>query len=323
MASARDGDDSRLRIGGWLPESEMPDIPEPADPNPRSRRIPSTDRGRAVAGGLMGQTSDPSAASELWKAPPRDGDGLGPAVMDDDPWDFDPDVDLEDEAYHGRRRAGGRAARLWMVIALAVLGLGGAIAIPLALALAPGDTTAPVTGPPDALAGRGSGEPATATSSPGPSPSSSATPKPAPSVPRFTSATFEAEASTNNRSGSARVRVVHGASGRRIVNRIGDWTDSESTEAGNGTLTVNVTVPAAGTYTLTVFYTFLEDDPQRTAMITIAGAAPRNVAFARPNGCCLSSVKISITLKKGANSLLFSNSVSRAPAIDKIVISRS
>ena len=78
----------------------------------------------------------------------------------------------------------------------------------------------------------------------------------------FTSATYEAEASSNTRGGSARVRNAHGASGKKIVNRIGDWTDSELTEASNGTLSFNVvTVPADGRYTLTVFYTFLEDDP--------------------------------------------------------------
>ena len=80
------------------------------------------------------------------------------------------------------------------------------------------------------------------------------------------------------------MRNAHGASGKKIVNRIGDWTDSEPTEASNGTLSFNaVTVPADGRYTVTIFYTFLEDDPGRSAMITVDRAAPMTVSL-RPSG---------------------------------------
>jgi hypothetical protein len=120
------------------------------------------------------------------------------------------------------------------------------------------------------------------------------------------------------------VRNVQGASGKRVVTRIGDWTDSDQSEANNGTLSFEaVTVPATAEYTLTVFYTFLEDDPRRSAVITVNHSARVTVTFDRPDACCPSSAKISIALKRGVNTILFSNSVGHAPAIDKIVISRS
>jgi len=232
---------------------------------------------------------------------------------------WEPEVELADEAYRGRRRSDAPAARLWIVIAFVLIGLGAAVAIPLALNSSPDGAATPVTSPSgendrDVPPG-GSG-----TSSPSPSPSAT---QPAKAAPGFTPATYEAEAPSNTRGGSARVRNAHGASGKKIVNRIGDWTDSELTEANNGTLSFNaVTVPADGRYTVTIFYTFLEDDPGRSAMITVNRAAPMTVSFARPDGCCPSSIKISITLKKGVNKILFSNSASRAPAVDRIVISR-
>ena len=156
--------------------------------------------------------------------------------------------------------------------------------------------------------------------SPSPSPSQPTTV----AAPPFRPVTYEAEAGTTKREGSARVRPTPGASGRKVVNRIGDWSDSETSEANNGTLTFTaVTVPAAGTYTLAVYYTFLEEDPTRSMLITVNQSAPRNVNVARPAGCCQSNVTISITLKKGVNTIRFSNSDGPAPAIDRILISQN
>ncbi len=135
--------------------------------------------------------------------------------------------------------------------------------------------------------------------------------------------TYEAEARTNTREGSARIRNTQGASGRKLVNRIGDWSDSEASEANNGTLTfTDVTVPAAGTYTVAVYFAFLEEDSTRSMVITVNQAAPRNVTVSRPDTCCESSVTLSIRLDKGPNTIRFSNSEGPAPAVDRIRISR-
>jgi len=311
MTSAGEGDQSRLRIGGWLPESEF----APTD--------------GALENAVVQPPADAPgrADDDVWDEPggstatlPHEAARSGPAVLAADWWDIDPGVDLANEAYQGTRRADAPAARLWIVIAFVLVGLGAAVAIPVALRSSSDGVAAPMGSLP------GPGGSASATSSPGSSatPSPSTTPQVKIAAPTFASVTYEAEASANKRGGSARVRNTHGASGKKIVNRIGDWTDSEQTEATNGTLSFrSVTVPADGRYTLTVFYAFLEDDPSRSAIITVNGAASLNVTFARPDGCCPSNVTVSITLKKGVNTVLFSNSSSRAPAVDKVVISRA
>jgi hypothetical protein len=281
MSGAGDGDGNSLRIGGWLPESE------------------------------------PSHKDDIEWGPSR----AEQRPWDEFAWDIDPEIELADEAYRGRRRSDAPAARLWIVIAFVLIGLGAAVAIPLAMNSSRDGAAAPATSRSSAAEHDRAVPPGgPGTSSPTPSPSAT---QPVKAAPAFTPATYEAEAPSNTRGGSARVRNAHGASGKKIVNRIGDWTDSELTEANNGTLSFNaVTVPADGRYIVTVFYTFLEDDPGRSAMITVNRAAPMTVSFARPDGCCPSSIKISIMLKKGVNKILFSNSASRAPAVDRIVISR-
>jgi len=293
-------------------------------------RVRRTDPDQAVEGEVLSQVDLPDAAEDGMRDTLRpEAAHRGPTAVANDPWDFDPDVELADEAYHGRRRADAPAVRRWMVIALVLAGLGAAVAIPVALWSSRDGAVAPLTGRPSDTANDrvvpGPGGSASGASSPSPVVSPSASVAAAPPAKPFVPVTYEAEASqpANTRSGSARVRNVHGASGKKIVNRIGDWTDSDLTEASNGTLSFNnVTAPVEGTYTLTVFYAFLEDDPSRTALITVNETAPRNVSFARPDGCCPSSTRISIRLTKGVNTILFSNSASRAPAVDKIVIGR-
>jgi len=316
MASAGEGDRSRLRIGGWLPESEF----DAANEAPENAEV----RPQADAPG--------GADDDVWDDPgdsattlPHEAARSGPAFVAADRWDIDPGVDLANEAYHGTRRADAPAARLWVVIAFVLVGLGAAVAIPVALRSSPDGAAVPVASlPSDAVDDGLPGPGGSSSPSPSATPSPSTTPQVKIAAPTFTSVTYEAEAGGNKRGGSARTRNIQGASGKKIVNRIGDWSDSEETEANNGTLTFNnVTVPADGTYTLTVYYTFLEDDPSRSATITVNGTASMNVSFGRPDGCCPSSKKVSITLKKGVNTILFSNSLSRAPAVDKIVIRRA
>jgi hypothetical protein len=306
MTNAGEGESSRLRIGGWLSEAEAEQV-------------------EAVSGevrpptGMTG-TFDP----DTWDSTPADVRD-GPTFQSDDSWDGALDAD-EDERYRGRRRIGGPAGRLWIAIAFVLVGLGAAVAIPLALSLssgndAPPDPSSPAVAVNVPPSSEGSASP---TATPGPSVSPSPSQPTTVAAPPFRPATYEAEAGTTKREGSARVRPTPGASGRKVVNRIGDWSDSDTSEANNGTLTfTEVRVPAAGTYTLAVYYAFLEEDPTRSMLITVNQSASRNVTVARPEGCCQSSVKISITLKKGVNTIRFSNSDGPAPAIDRILISQN
>ena len=304
MTNAGEGDNSRLRIGGWLPETEA-------------------DHVDAVNGELLPPSMASAAIEEDVWDPAPDAVRDRPTFESDDSWDAALDSDAGAETYRGRRRLNAPTTRIWLAIAFVLLGLGAAVAIPMALSLSSDDDARPGVSSPAVAANvppslEGSASPTTT-----PEPSGSPSPSRPTTVQPFGPVTYEAEARTATREGSARVRNTQGASGRKVVNRIGDWSDSETSEANNGTLTfTDVMAPAAGTYTLAVYYAFLEEDPTRSMLITVNQNAPRNVNVARPEGCCQSSVKISIALKKGANTIRFSNSDSPAPAVDRILISR-
>jgi len=144
-------------------------------------------------------------------------------------------------------------------------------------------------------------------------------PPPLPPAPRrpspFGPVTIEAEALTNRIAGSAWVDSYPGASGGSIVRNIGNW----DRKSPLGTLTFNVTVPAAGTYTLVFFYVHLDDEPDRTAVISVAGQATISVDVVGSATCCASR-SVTVTLRKGANAITFGNPDGHAPSLDKIVI---
>jgi alpha-galactosidase len=131
--------------------------------------------------------------------------------------------------------------------------------------------------------------------------------------------TIEAEASANTLGGTARVATYTGASGGRVVMQIGDWGGREN----DGTLRVNnVTVPAAATYRLTIWFVNVDTfDGQNThtLLVTVDGRTT-SVTATSGASCCVSTA-VTVTFAKGANSVTFANPSSRAPAIDKVVVS--
>jgi hypothetical protein len=135
----------------------------------------------------------------------------------------------------------------------------------------------------------------------------------------MTPITVEAEASANTLSGTARTVTYSGASGGRIVMQIGDWGGREN----DGTLRLNnVTVPAAGSYRLTIWYvnvdTFGEQNTH-TVLVTVGGRTT-SVTATSGQRCCVSTA-VTVTFASGANTVTFTNPTSRAPAIDKVVVS--
>jgi Alpha-galactosidase, CBM13 domain len=162
--------------------------------------------------------------------------------------------------------------------------------------------------------------PSASPSSPGtrPSPSPSK-PSPGPSVrspiPRPAGpVSYEAESPRNVLSSGARVAPMNGASGGAGVDAIG---------VGNlGTLTITgVTAPASGTYLLTVYYQ-VPDRFYRSALIGVNGDSPFPLNFTPTGSCCVRTVTLAVPLKAGGgNSIVFSNPDSRAPDIDRIVVS--
>ena len=351
------------------PVVPMPPVPEPPVPALDGEVVFSVDlavtEGTAVnaAGGTGARVADvrvgprpqpargtPTAIPRRRAAPPvarshaAEAFRPGPTVLPADSWDTDDMGDPPDDGYHGQRRAHAPAARLWLVIALVLGGLGAAVAIPLAMMSTDRNGQAtPTTYPsaymptesPSIEAGPSEEGSLSATESPGPSqpaasrsPSTRTRPAPPPAQPppstvakppAFAPLSIEAEAAANTLGGSAWVAPgdYQGASGT-IVRNIGLWSGAP------GTLRFNdVTVPANGTYTLTVFYTFINGQSEpRTAVITINQAAPISVDFPGPGPCCAAHAPISITLKQGSNTILFGNESGPAPSIDKIVIGR-
>lgn len=121
--------------------------------------------------------------------------------------------------------------------------------------------------------------------------------------------TYEAEASVNTLAGGAHSVDCRRCSGGSRVTGIG----------GSGVLTVTgVLAERNGPARLAVTYT---GERNRTAQISVNGAVPVAIVFpstratSRPG-----TLRITVPLRAGANTLAFANSVGAAPDLDKVVI---
>jgi len=134
---------------------------------------------------------------------------------------------------------------------------------------------------------------------------------------RFGPVTIEAEAPGNALHGSAWVAPYPGASGGNIVRNIGNWGDRR----GPGILLFqDVTVPVDGAYTLTFFFVNIDNEPARTAVITVLGGEAQSVPVQGSSICCLPA-SVRVTLRGGTNIVTFGNETGHAPSIDRIVLS--
>jgi hypothetical protein len=79
-----------------------------------------------------------------------------------------------------------------------------------------------------------------------------------------------------------------------------------------------VTVPATGQYTLTLYYA---SDSARTADITVNGTTVQTLNFPSTGDWnTIGSVSTTVTLQQGGNTIKYSNSSTRAPDLDRIVL---
>jgi len=153
---------------------------------------------------------------------------------------------------------------------------------------------------------------------PPPSPPPSAQPSAQPSEAPTTAkpVTYEAEDSANTVSGGAFVAKYNGASGGRIVKNLGTW----GSPAGAGKLTfTGVRVPAAGQYTVMIFYVHVNGDATRSLVVTVAGTDPQKLSVSGGSTCCRQRT-LTVHLAAGVNKISLGNPGGRAPAIDKITI---
>jgi len=269
----------------------------------------------------------------------------GPFMLEADSWDTPPDTDSKNEAYQGRRRAEAPAARLWIAITVVLVGLGVAVAVPLALmrssggdgvaapstparagVLAVTDSTAsssptPSSGPTVTVRSP-SPSPAKTKAAPPPPPRRTASPTTSPPPPPFEPVTHEAEAADANPdgiTGSAWVWGYPGASGGSIVRNIGNWGSEP------GVLRISeVMVPSTGTYVITIHYVHPDGEGNRSALVSVSGIAPTNVSFTPGESaavCCFTKA-LTVALTAGPHTITITNATSRAPSIDRIVLSR-
>jgi hypothetical protein len=133
--------------------------------------------------------------------------------------------------------------------------------------------------------------------------------RPAPVLTR--TLVFEAESAVNTLTGDTHVKTADRASGGLSIGAIGGGVAN--------TLRFNaVTVPATGTYTLTVFYLSGED---RGLTIAAGGRAPVSVVVASTGSFdTVGSLTLRVVLAGGRNSIVFGNPDQRAPDIDRIAV---
>lgn len=289
---------------------------------------------------MRGTPADPSGETVdglrvgPWVPPPYTGTrrrGRHTAAAPPDPVPvFDPDaqatralpVDIEPEP----ERRGGR----WLAVALVAVGLAVAVVVPLVAARHPGHPTAapPIPAPASSDSPAGTAPDPSTTPSPtvSPSPTRSASPSPSASpsrsaapgpVPPFPPVTIEAEDPRNTIGGSAWIDTYDGASGGRIVRNIGMWNGSPKHA---GSLRITVTVPASGTYQLTVYAVHLDAAAARTLVVQVSGGAPVAVQSNADDVCC-TPVRVRVALRAGDNVVTFTNPDDHAPSIDRIVLS--
>jgi hypothetical protein len=225
--------------------------------------------------------------------------------------------DTGDRRYRGRRRAKVAEPTFW-VGTLTVLALVGGL-LYWALSKAP----LPSVGSPMPSESASASLPNIAV---GPSGSASivpsatsATPTAGPSStapPPFKPITIEAESGTIG--GSAEVVRNNRASGKHIVQQLGNWGSGTP-----GTLTiVTAVLPTAGTYTLRISYLHTDGEPTRSAIITVNSVALPARTFRVNDGRCCYTMTIGLTLQAGKNTIVFSNPTGHAPGLDKFVITR-
>jgi hypothetical protein len=242
--------------------------------------------------------------------PDDDGDPFLDDQPQSDSWDFDPEIELPNDAYRGIRRAGGARPFIKVGVVVGIVVLVAAIALIIAIS----DHDA-------AYQAAGGDSPTLLPSFPGadqPTPSvtgivdsgpavASATPV---IIPAFQPLTFEAETGppTIKRRGGD-VETLAGASGGEVVRFVG----------ASGELEIRgIDFSDAGTYRIAVYYA---SAAAGTAVISLPSAAPLTVSFAGGSGCC-SAAAVEVALPSGHRTMTISD-VTSGLAIDRVVITRS
>jgi hypothetical protein len=132
-------------------------------------------------------------------------------------------------------------------------------------------------------------------------------------TPTSTPGSYEAESSANTLGGRAVIVACSTCSGGAKVGNVGK----------GGTLQFNnIQASSSGTHTLT--FSYIDGDAGRTAQMSVNGGAATTVTFHGTNNGnwnVLQSMTVSVQLKAGSNTILFSNASASAPDFDRIMVS--
>jgi hypothetical protein len=242
--------------------------------------------------------------------PDDDGDPFLGERPQPDSWDFDPEIELPNDAYRGIRRARGARPFIKVGVVVGIVVLVAAIALIIAM-----------KSDHDAASQAGGDSPTLLPSFPGadqPTPSVTGIVDSGPAVasappvaiPAFEPLTFEAEAGPPSiKRRGADVETLAGASGGQVVRFVG----------ASGELEIRgIDFTGAGTYRIAVYYA---SAAAGTAIISLPGAAPLTVSFAGGSGCC-SATAVEVALSSGHQTMTISD-VTSGVAIDRVVITRS
>lgn len=336
------GDDDRLRIGGWVPQSG-----EAAGPARWVRPASDPTWSSPVIDNL-------STSGRYVDGPPVGGlSASTPVVMPDDPADGSDPWELLQRGghpgrYRGRRRSGrqprhgmvgttsGYKRRIVVVVAAVGAALVGTGALartlpdrPVALPAPPSAAPADVAADPDRSRLGSAPSPTVAvpsTASPAPEPSPPPLPPPAvpdqtgppatnpPTDPPATVAppvTLSYDAEAAELSGFVRLFAVEDASRGEVVGMIG-------TGQANHVRFTEVTVDGAGEYELTLYYV---SAPARDGMVSVNDGEPTTVEFPSVgNWRDIGKVTVPVELAAGTNVIWFGNLTGPAPALDRITV---
>jgi hypothetical protein len=250
----------------------------------------------------MSMTGRDPDASQRW----------GPSPLTPDPWEFDPDAEVPNEAYRGVRRADvpRHRRRLHMLgVTAAILAAGVIAAAWIAVAGGPDGENADRVGgdaPTSDPAGVGMGSSSAL-------PSTSVNASPVATTQAGPLLAVEAEAGMPDvKLRAAQVVAQAGASGGKVVRFMNNAGEIELR---------GIAVPAAGTYRFTIYYA---PGAAATGRLAVGGAATMTVSYEGGSGCC-SVATVDASVPAGTHNAAITVSIGdgAAPAIDRVVISRS
>ncbi|MEJ3745711.1 CBM35 domain-containing protein [Actinomycetes bacterium KLBMP 9797] len=253
---------------------------------------------------------------------------FGPAVRRQPRAAVVPAVSVDTERPARRFTRGRRRARTWGTRWATAAVLAALAVVVVVMSLGDQPAPQPAADPtPSTVEPRVPDAPPRTTADPAPlAPAAAATPigqaEPSPSGPPPTTpatspapTAFSFEAEGARLSGAAAVTAMAGASGGRVVHRLGTERSPYGYPVSGTIEFTGVTVPAAGRYSMTVYYVSGEN---RSAYYQVNGGSTYSRSFAAGSWEAVSSLTFGVDLRAGTNTITFGNPYHWMPRLDRL-----